>query len=120
MFYYLRLLSTTRTLRVDDRINLVSVSLEEQFLYKCSYGSTLATEGYRLVLGENPQPCLVSPASEWHDGQSAWWLRNVYWRRERAHDKTEERVVCTAGAFIGCVDNVKSEQVTQGEEMTKV
>ncbi len=29
-------------------------------------------------------------------------------------------VVCTAGAFKGCVDNVKSEQITRGEKMTKV
>ncbi len=37
--------------------------------------------------------------------KDAWLVRNVYWRRERAHDKTGERVVfvvCTAGAFIGC------------------
>ncbi len=36
----------------------------------------------------------------------------VYWRRQRAHDKTGERVVfvvCTQGAFIWRVDNVKSE-----------
>ncbi len=29
-------------------------------------------------------------------------------------------VVCTAGAFIGCVDNVKSELVTRGEKIMKV
>ncbi len=29
-------------------------------------------------------------------------------------------VVCTAGAFIGCVDNVKSEYMTKDEKMTKV
>ncbi len=37
-------------------------------------------------------------------------LGNVCWRRGRVHDKTGEKVVfvmCTAGAFIGCVDNVK-------------
>ncbi len=47
----------------------------------------------------------------------------MYWRRERAHDKTRVRVVFvarTAGAFIGCVDNVKSEQITKSEKMTKV
>ncbi len=39
-------------------------------------------------------------------------LGKVYWHRERAHDKTGERVVfvvCTAGAFIGGVDTIKSE-----------
>ncbi len=39
-------------------------------------------------------------------------VRKVYWRRERAHDKTAERVVfvvCTTGAFIVRVDKVKSE-----------
>ncbi len=39
------------------------------------------------------------------------------------HDKTEVRVMsvmCTSGAFIGCIDNVKSEQITKGENMTKV
>ncbi len=39
-------------------------------------------------------------------------LGYVYWRRERAHDKTGEGivfVVCTADAFIGWVGNVKSE-----------
>ncbi len=47
----------------------------------------------------------------------------MYWRRERAHDETGDRVVrvvCTAGVFIGCVDNVKSEWITRGEKMTKV
>ncbi len=29
-------------------------------------------------------------------------------------------VVCSAGAFIGCVDNVKSEKTTKDEKMTKV
>ncbi len=28
-------------------------------------------------------------------------------------------VVCTAGALIGCVVNVKSEKITRGEKMTK-
>ncbi len=44
--------------------------------------------------------------------KDAWWVRKVYWRRERAHDKTGERVVCVmycAGTFIRFVDNVKSE-----------
>ncbi len=47
----------------------------------------------------------------------------MYWRRVRAHDKTGVRVVsqvCTSGGFIGYVDNVKSEQITKGEKMTKV
>ncbi len=37
-------------------------------------------------------------------------------------DKTGERVlfvVCTAGSFIGCVDNVKSEEITKGEKITQ-
>ncbi len=29
-------------------------------------------------------------------------------------------VVFTAGAFIGCVDNVKGEKITRGEKMIKV
>ncbi len=44
----------------------------------------------------------------------------MYWRRERAHDKTGKRVVfvvCTAGALIGCVDKIKSELITKGEKM---
>ncbi len=44
-------------------------------------------------------------------------------RSEHAHDKTGKRivfVVCTASAFIGCVDNVKSEKITRGEKTTKV
>ncbi len=47
----------------------------------------------------------------------------MYCRRECAHDKTGKRVVfvvCTAGAFIGCVDKVKSEKITKGEKMTEV
>ncbi len=47
----------------------------------------------------------------------------MYWRSERAHERTGARVVfvvCTAGTFIGCVDNVKSETITRGEKMTKV
>ncbi len=43
--------------------------------------------------------------------------------RERAHDKTGEKVVfvvCTAGALIGCAHNVKSKCITKGEKMTKV
>ncbi len=42
--------------------------------------------------------------------KDAWRVRKVYWRRKLAQDKTVERVVfvvCSAGAFIGCVDNVK-------------
>ncbi len=44
--------------------------------------------------------------------KDAWWVRRVYWRRERAHDKIGERVVfivCTAGASVEYVDKVKSE-----------
>ncbi len=47
----------------------------------------------------------------------------MYWRRERAHDMTGKRVVfvvCTPGAFIGCLDKVKSEKITKGEKMTEV
>ncbi len=43
--------------------------------------------------------------------KDAWRVRKVYWRRERAHDKTAKRVVlvaCTAGAFKGSVDKIKS------------
>ncbi len=46
-------------------------------------------------------------------------LGKVYWRRKLAHDKTGKRVVfvvCTAGAFIGCVDKIKIEKVTQGDK----
>ncbi len=44
-------------------------------------------------------------------------------QRESTHDKTGERVVCvvcSAGTFIGCVDNVKSEKIIKGDKMTKV
>ncbi len=44
------------------------------------------------------------------------------WRRGPALDNTGERVVfvvCIAGSFIGCVDNVKSEQLTKGEKITQ-
>ncbi len=47
----------------------------------------------------------------------------MYWCRECAHDKTIVRVVFvmyTVGAFIGCVDNVKSESITKGEKMTEL
>ncbi len=36
--------------------------------------------------------------------KDAWLVRTVYWRRERAHDKTGEGfvfLVCCAGTFIG-------------------
>ncbi len=36
--------------------------------------------------------------------KDAWWVRKVYWRRERAHDKIGKSVglvMCTVGAFIG-------------------
>ncbi len=36
--------------------------------------------------------------------KDAWLVRKVYWRRERAHDKTGKGVVFvvrTTGAFIG-------------------
>ncbi len=36
--------------------------------------------------------------------KDAWWVGKVYWRGERAHDKTGKRVVFvmrTVGAFIG-------------------
>ncbi len=48
--------------------------------------------------------------------KNACWVRKVYWRRGRAHDKTRVSVmfvVCTAGAFIGCVAKVKSEKITR-------
>ncbi len=44
--------------------------------------------------------------------KDAWSVRKVYWRRERAHDKTGESVVCVmccAVTFIRFVDNEKSE-----------
>ncbi len=44
--------------------------------------------------------------------KDACGVGKVYWRRERAHDKTRVRVVrvvCTAGAFTGFVNNVKRE-----------
>ncbi len=47
----------------------------------------------------------------------------MYWCRGRAHDKAGKRivvVVCTAGAFIGCLDKVKSELIAKGEKMTEV
>ncbi len=47
----------------------------------------------------------------------------MYWHRERAHDKTRVSVmfvVCTAGAFIGYVDKVKSEKITKVGKRTKV
>ncbi len=55
--------------------------------------------------------------------KNACWVRKVYWRRERAHDKTRVSamfVVCTVGAFIGCVDKVKSEKITEVGTRTKV
>ncbi len=71
------------------------------------------TEGHHLVLGGKPAAMSRSPPNQ--NGtmaKGAWWVRKVYWRRERAHDKAGERVefvVCTAGVFIGCVDKVKCE-----------
>ncbi len=47
----------------------------------------------------------------------------MYWRRGRALDKMRVSVVfvmCTAGAIIGRVDNVKREKKTRGEKMTNV
>ncbi len=47
----------------------------------------------------------------------------MYWRKGRALDKTEERVVfgvCKADTFIGCVDNVKRTSIRKGERLTKV
>ncbi len=54
--------------------------------------------------------------------KDAWWVRKMYWSRERAHDKTGEWVVfmvCTAGAFIGRVDNVKKCMDNKGWENDK-
>ncbi len=66
-------------------------------------GHVLANEEHRLVLRENPKPCLDPPYQNGTMAKDGWWVRKVYWRRERAHDMTEKRVVfvvCTAGAFI--------------------
>ncbi len=55
-------------------------------------------EGYRFVLVENPHGQNGPMAKD------AWWVRKVYWRRERAHYKMRVSVVfvvCIAGAFIG-------------------
>ncbi len=44
--------------------------------------------------------------------KDACGVGKMYWRRDRAHDKMRVRVVFvgrTTGAFIGCVDNAKSE-----------
>ncbi len=43
----------------------------------------------------------------------------MYWRRGRTLDKAGERVVllvCGAGTYIGCVDNVKCEWITKWRE----
>ncbi len=47
----------------------------------------------------------------------------MYWRRENAHNKMRVRavfVLCTAGAFLGYVDKVKSEWITKGDKTTEV
>ncbi len=41
-------------------------------------------------------------------------VRTIRWGREFCC------LVCSAGTFIWCVDNVKSEKITKGEKMTKV
>ncbi len=60
-----------------------------------------------------PSHVSIPPYQNSTMAKDAWWVRKVHWRRERAPDKTGKRVVvfvvCTAGAFIGCVDNVKSD-----------
>ncbi len=76
-----------------------------------------------FVLWGNPQPRSDPPRSQ--NGtmaKDAWRVRKVYWRRERAYDKTRVRVecvVCIAGAFIGWDDNLKGEYITRGE-MTEI
>ncbi len=77
-----------------------------------------------LFCEETPQPWSDPPNNQ-NDtmAKDAWWVRKLYWRRERAHDKTGKRVVfvvCTTGAFIRRVDTIKSEYITKGEKMIEV
>ncbi len=45
--------------------------------------------------------------------KDACCVGKLYWRREHAlGEMTAVRLMCTAGTFTGCVDNVKSEQMT--------
>ncbi len=69
-----------------------------------------AVKGFACSL-RNPQPCRYPPNRNGAITKDASRVIKVYWLRERAHDKTGERVVfvvCTAGAFMGSVDKVKS------------
>ncbi len=57
-----------------------------------------------LFYVEAPSHASIPPHQNGMMAKDAWWVRKVYWRRERAHDKTGKRVVfvmCTVGAFIG-------------------
>ncbi len=80
---------------------------------RCVCRTWYLSETYLFVLWGNPQPLSDPPHSQ--NGtmaKDALRVRKVYWGRERAHDKTGERVVfvvCTVGAFIGCVVEIKSE-----------
>ncbi len=61
-------------------------------------------EGNHLVLGENPPAMPRSPHIRMAQWPKTAVKLKVYWRRERAHDKTGKRVVCLvccAGTFIG-------------------
>ncbi len=62
-------------------------------LHTTSHWRLKCCETNLFVLWENPQPRSDPPHSQ--NGtmaKDAWWVRKVYWRRERALDKTEREL----------------------------
>ncbi len=62
-------------------------------------------EGNRLIFEKTPSPVSIPPYQNGTMAKDAWWIRKVYWRRERAHDKTGKRVV-VYGVYSTCIFRV--------------
>ncbi len=65
---------------------------------------------YQVVIREISSHASIPLYQNGTMAKDACGVRNIYWPRERAHDKTRERVVCVmrcADTLIRFVDNVK-------------
>ncbi len=77
-----------------------------QDLSKSAFIPLYGAEEYHLVLRETPQPCLDLP----HIRMARWPKTavklKVYWRRERAHDKTGKKN-CVCDVYSRCIYRVR-------------
>ncbi len=59
-------------------------------------------EGNRFFFQKTPTHVSIPPYQKGTTAKDAWLVRKVYWRRERAHDKTRVRVEF-CGVYSRCI-----------------